>query len=131
MRLGYSLGRTAPALAVYQSILAMGIPATNPARGLYLAAANNAIIAAQALDDLPLAVRIADQAQTYAAENPYIYHSAACVYALTGGQDRALDQVRLAVATRYEHLDVVADDTDLDAIRDRPEFRALFTRAGW
>jgi hypothetical protein len=126
MRLGYSLGRAAPALAVYQAILAIGIPATNPMRGLYLAGLNNAIIAAQAIDDLALAVRIADEAQTYAAENPYIYHSAACVYALTGELDRALDQVRLAVASRYEHLELVADDTDLDAIRDWPAFRALF-----
>jgi tetratricopeptide (TPR) repeat protein len=129
MHLGYSLGRTAPALAIYQAIIAIGIPATTQVRTLYLPAVNNAIIAAQAIGDLPLAVCIADQAQTYAAENPYIYHSAACVYALTGELDRAMEQVRLAVATRYEHLDVVAEDTDLDAIRDRPEFRELFSEA--
>jgi hypothetical protein len=53
-------------------------------------------------------------------------HSAACVYALTGDHERALDQIRLAVATRYEHLDLVKDDPDLDAVRHRAEFRALF-----
>jgi hypothetical protein len=37
-----------------------------------------------------------------------------------------MELVTLAVAARYEHLDKLAVDPDLDAIRDRPEFRALF-----
>jgi tetratricopeptide (TPR) repeat protein len=128
MRLAARLDAGAGRLAVYRRILAFDLPTGGVARTLYLRAANNACVTAHLIGDLALAVRLADAAQPYAAENPHIYHSAACVYALTGDHDRALEQVALAVATGYEHLDLLADDDDLAAIRDRPEFRRLVRR---
>jgi hypothetical protein len=130
MRLAVRLGATPASLAIYRRILAFDIPAGGPARTLYLRAANNACVTAQRTGDLTLAVHLADAAQPHAAENPHLYHAAACVYALTGDYERAMDQVRLAVATGYEHLNLLAEDADLDPIRDRPEFARLVRRAG-
>ena len=58
---------------------------------------------------------------------PLIHYNAACIYAQTGREDDAVKHLRRAhelsdtVIARYAE-----SDTDLDPIRDRAEFKALF-----
>jgi len=125
-QLAYKQGQTAAGLAVYQRILEMPMPAEGDERTNYLQCLNNACVVAHVIGDYPTAVEIADRAQPVAAENPYIYHSAACAYAAVADYDRAFEQVELAVRAGYEHLDKVRTDTDLGPLLDWPRFQALF-----
>jgi hypothetical protein len=107
-------------------VLAMPIPEDGQDRTNYLRAMNNACIQAHAAKAYDAAVRIADRAQPVAHENPYIYHSAACAYAAVGDLARAFEQVKLAVAHDYDHLNKVEVDSDLGALLEWPEFKTLF-----
>ncbi len=126
--LAHELGRTDAALAVYRRLLAMPVPAEGEERGVYQRCANNACVIAHALGNIDEAVRIADAAQPWAAENPHIFHSAACAYAATGDLDRAFAQVERAVEHNYERLDAVEKDTDLGDLLQQPRFTQLFAR---
>ncbi len=102
-------------------------PDAGEARTALVMAWNNACIHAHALGDYAAAVEIADGAQRFAAENPYIHHSAACAYAAVGQSDRALAQVQLAIDRGYEHAEKMETDADLSPLHADPRFSALFT----
>ena len=114
------------AMALYDRVLAQPIPEDEPERTNYLRALNNACIQAHAAKAYAAAVKIADRAQPVAHENPYIYHSAACAYAAVGDYTKALEQVKLAIEQEYDHVHKVEVDSDLGALLDWPEFKALF-----
>ena len=114
------------ALAFYDRVLALPVPDDGDERGNYLRSLNNACVQAHAVKAYEAAVRIADRAQPFAAENPHIYHAAACAYASLGDYDKALQQVKLAIEHDYDHLTKVEVDTDLGALLEWPEFKALF-----
>ena len=114
------------ALALYDRVLELPIPDDGSERTSYLRSLNNACIQAHAVKAFEAAARIADRSQPFAAENPYIYHAAACAYAAVGDMAKAFHQVKLAVEHDYEHLDKVETDRDLGALLDWPEFKALF-----
>jgi suppressor of fused-like protein len=114
------------ALALYDRLLEMPIPEVGMDRTNYLRGMNNACVQAHAAKAYDAAVRIADRAQAFAHENPYIYHSAACAYAAVGDYAKAFEQVKLAVKHDYDHLGKVEVDADLGPILDWPEFKALF-----
>ncbi len=114
------------ALALYDRVLALPVPEDGAQRINYLRSLNNACIQAHAVKAFDAAARIADRAQPFAAENPYIYHAAACAYASVGDLARAFQQVRFAVEHEYEHLARVETDRDLGALLDWPEFKSLF-----
>ncbi len=113
-------------LRVNERVLAMPTPASGAAREEFLKAHNNACVRAHLLKDFARAAALSDAAQPYASDNPYIYHSAACAYAAVGDVDRAFEQVKLAVAADYDHLDRVEVDVDLGTLLDRADFKALF-----
>ncbi|HTM19586.1 MAG TPA: thioredoxin, partial [Kofleriaceae bacterium] len=123
----HDLGRSEAALAVYRRLLEIPLPDEGDERGLYQRCTNNACVIAHALGHIDEAVAIADAARPWAAENPYIFHSAACAYAATGDLDRAFAQCELAVRHGYPRLDALAADTDLGALREQPRFTELFT----
>ncbi|MEO8551969.1 MAG: hypothetical protein ABI678_18460 [Kofleriaceae bacterium] len=116
------------ALAILRRVIALPEPpkTTGEARTALVMAWNNACIHAHALGDYRLAVELADGGQRFAAENPYIYHSAACAYAAVGEIDRALAQVALAIEHDYEHAEKMETDADLAALQSDPRFGALF-----
>ncbi|MBP9203582.1 MAG: hypothetical protein KBG28_06455, partial [Kofleriaceae bacterium] len=119
--------RREDAITVYDRLLGLPLPpAGTHTRRNYLGSINNACIQAYSAGDVALAARIADHAQPYARENPYIYHSAACAYAGVGDLRRAMTQVRLAIEHDYEHLARLEVDPDLGELRHWPEFRAAF-----
>jgi hypothetical protein len=114
------------ALALYDRLLALPMPEDGDERTNYLRAVNNACVQTHAAKAYEAAVRIADRAQAFAHENPYIYHSAACAYAAVGAYAKAFEQVKLAVEHEYEHLAKVEVDTDLGELLEWPQFKELF-----
>lgn len=115
-------------LALLRRVLALPEPSrdANEARTALVMAWNNACIHAHALGDYKLAVELAEGGQPYGAENPYIYHSAACAYAAVGQIDRALDMVARAIDHEYEHAEKMETDADLAPLQTDPRFPALF-----
>jgi photosystem II stability/assembly factor-like uncharacterized protein len=121
-----SAGHREVALELYELVLAMPIPEEGPPRRIYLGSLNDACVLAHVLELYDRAVQIADLAQPFAHENPYIYHAAACAYAAAGDHARAFEQVKLALAHGYDHVPRIEVDTDLGPILEWPEFKALF-----
>lgn len=115
-------------LAVLEHVMALPEPGTdeNHHRHAYTFAFNNACVLAHAMKDYPKALAIAEAAQRWAEENPYIFHGAACAYAAVGEFDKAMHQVERAVARDYDHLDKLEQDTDLGELRNWPRFIELF-----
>lgn len=116
------------ALAILLRVIALPDPpsdAGEPRTALTMAW-NNACIHAHALGDYQLAVQLASGGQRFAAENPYIFHSAACAYAAAGQIDRAIIQVAMAIEHDYDHSEKMETDRDLSALHSDPRFPALF-----
>jgi hypothetical protein len=117
-------------LAVLRVVMAMPEPAAKleggGPRGAWLRSLNSAlaVLHRQKLYDEGAAA--ADTAVRYARDNPYITHNAACCYVAVGRLDDALAQVKLAVELHYPGLDKLQADPDLNALRQRPDFKALF-----
>ena len=57
--------------------------------------------------------------------NPFVFHHTACAYVALGELDRAVGEVRRALAHGYERADDLLADADLAALFDRPDFHAL------
>ena len=82
-----------------------------------------------ALADARAALALADQAPT-GQEKAFTIYQVAGIYALTSRQQpedhrEALRLLALALRTDASWLQVLPDDHDFDAIRDRPEFHEL------
>jgi tetratricopeptide (TPR) repeat protein len=54
-----------------------------------------------------------------------VRYNVACLYALEGDADRALDALEEAFQAGFGHRDWIARDPDLASLRDLPRFRAL------
>jgi photosystem II stability/assembly factor-like uncharacterized protein len=114
------------AVALYDRVVALAVPDDGSDRTNYLRALNNACVQAHAAGAFDAAARIADRAQPVAAENPHIFHAAACAYAAAGDPAKAVEQVKLAIEHDYEHIAKIETDHDLGALLERPELQALF-----
>ena len=56
------------------------------------------------------------------------YYNAACFYSLAGEIELALEHVELAFEKGARHTRWYETDTDIDALRDQPRFKALMKR---
>ena len=66
-----------------------------------------------------------EQIETVLAEDPdkwQGHYHAACLEALTGNGDAAIAHLRRAVELDEQALEWAKDDSDLDGLRDRPDF---------
>jgi mannose-6-phosphate isomerase-like protein (cupin superfamily) len=61
-------------------------------------------------------------------EYPLLAYNLACVESLAGRKEDALKHLRQAAERSDRVRQFAADDSDLDAIRDEPEFKELMTR---
>lgn len=52
-------------------------------------------------------------------------YNAACTYSLAGEKQRAIELLRLTIEAGWDDYDHMARDTDLDNIREEPEFKEL------
>jgi hypothetical protein len=118
----------AAALEILRAVIALPVPPPDAgeAREAYAMSWNNACIAAHALGRFALAVELAVEGQPYAAENPNLYHSAACAHAAVGANDRALAQIQLAIEHGYANSERMETDSDLAPLRADPRFAAIF-----
>ncbi|MDT8341661.1 MAG: hypothetical protein RQ751_09140 [Longimicrobiales bacterium] len=57
-------------------------------------------------------------------------YNAACLLALAGRADEALDRLEEAVGQGFGNRDWLERDPDLEAVRDHPRFRALMEGMG-
>jgi serine/threonine protein kinase/Flp pilus assembly protein TadD len=57
--------------------------------------------------------------------DPNTLYNAACTYGVLGRKTEALDTFKKAVASGYSNLNWAAKDSDLDCLRDDPEFQKL------
>src|SRR4051812_18198021 len=73
-------------------------------------------------------VQRADQARDLAAahpEYPALLYNLACCESLAGRKADAIEHLRLAIATSDSFRSYLAKDSDLDPLREEPEFKAL------
>jgi TolB-like protein/Flp pilus assembly protein TadD len=61
-------------------------------------------------------------------DDPGVLYNAACVYALGGNADRALECLELAVDNGFGHREWLENDTDLDSLRESPRFDTLLNK---
>ena len=87
---------------------------------------NNGLIACLRLTDFERAQPILDAALAVGAQNPDIFHNAACILALRGDLTEALASCRQARDHEYRSFGSMQTDTDLEALFELPEFQSLF-----
>ncbi|MDP2584364.1 MAG: protein kinase [Candidatus Palauibacterales bacterium] len=93
------------------------------ARALCLGA--NALIQ---LGERERALEWAERASRLETSDPGVLYNVACVYALGGMSDRALECLERAVENGFGHREWLENDTDLDSLRDDLRFKALLQR---
>lgn len=74
------------------------------------------------------AFEVIDRALSIDVDDPMILYGAACVYALTDREEEAITHLEKALSQGCCHSDWIEKDTDLDALRDHPRFKALLER---
>jgi non-specific serine/threonine protein kinase len=70
----------------------------------------------------------ADRAVDIDPEEPSVIYNVACVYAIVGSTDEALDLLEQVIARGFGHRGWVEQDPDLRSLRDHPRFRKLLER---
>jgi adenylate cyclase len=89
-------------------------------RALYMGA--NALVG---LGEIERGVEWAERALTLEPEEPMVLYNVGCVFSMAGRTDRALECVEKAVASSPGYVDWLRQDSNLDAIRDHPRFKAI------
>ncbi len=90
------------------------------ARALYLGA-----VALMQLDHRERALDWAKRAHAIDPDDPGVLYNVACLYALAGLADTALECLERAVDNGFGHREWLDNDTDLDSLRSHPRFQAL------
>jgi serine/threonine protein kinase/Flp pilus assembly protein TadD len=67
----------------------------------------------------------AERAVAIDPNDPGIQYNVACLFALEGEEERAIDFLEAAVKAGFAHRDWVMKDPDLDSLRDNPRFKSL------
>jgi serine/threonine protein kinase/tetratricopeptide (TPR) repeat protein len=90
------------------------------ARALYLSAI--ALIQQGAREK---ALERAELAYTIDSSEPVVLYNVACVHALGGMPDKAIDYLDQAIQNGFGHREWIDNDSDLDSLRDHPRFQSL------
>ena len=90
------------------------------ARALYMGA--NGLVA---LGDTERGLEWADRALALDPEDPMLLYNIACIKAMAGAGDAALDCLERAVAGGFRYRGWLEHDSNLDSIRSHPRFQAL------
>ena len=70
----------------------------------------------------------ANRALALDSEDSGVLYNVACVYAQTGGKERALECLERAVQNGFGHREWLENDSDLNALRAEPRFQALLKK---
>src|SRR5205823_558594 len=57
-----------------------------------------------------------------------VLYNVACIYALAGSSNQALDHLDKAIQNGFGHRDWLENDSDMDSIRGEPRFQALLQK---
>ena len=93
------------------------------ARALYLG--SNALYK---LGDIPRAEAWAERALAVDPNDAGVLYNVACAFGVQGQVDRAIDLLERAVENGFGHREWIEHDPDLNALHDRPRFKALLDR---
>lgn len=120
----HGLGRREEALAAYRRGLAAAQNhlLLHPADGRALYFGANAL---SQVGDRERSLEWADRAQALEPDEPQVLYNVACVYALLGESDRALDALERSVTRGWFQREWMGHDPDLAPIREHPRFQAL------
>ena len=125
LRLTYTaLGRTADALAMRARLLEflpthlLKFPDDNRARIFYAGDLAES-------DNKAQAVAEAKKAMELSTDDPLMLYNATCVFSLLGETKLAIESLKNAFKTGYEYADWIKRDSDLDSIRNEPEYIEL------
>jgi tetratricopeptide (TPR) repeat protein len=78
--------------------------------------------------DLEEALKIHLKAAEFPDFAPIASYNAACVYALRGDKDAALKWLETAAQKGFDRASHIAEDTDMDALRDEPRFKEIVAK---
>jgi tetratricopeptide (TPR) repeat protein len=84
--------------------------------------ANNLACSGQDADE---SIRHLQTAVALRPGDPNTLYNAACTYGILGKKTEALETFKKAVDAGYSNLNWAAKDSDLDCLRDNPEFQKL------
>jgi len=82
------------------------------------------------LDRYPEAVSMMDRAIKIDPSDRIVHYNLACVYAIMGDLDQALDYLEKMTGTGMKNMDWIKNDGDLDPLRDHPRFIKFMDRLG-
>lgn len=103
-------------------------PALNPADAARVKQAMQEAAAALTAKDHAGALQALQSYLALVPNDPKALYNAACMAALTGESEQSLAYLDQAVSTGFLSFSRLAGDSDLDAIRDLPAYRALLAR---
>jgi tetratricopeptide (TPR) repeat protein len=92
-------------------------------------ALNGQGFAAYEAGDSEKALALFEEAHEIAPANPVVIYNLACMNALLGNKDKALDWLAKSVEAGFHSPNKIAEDSDLDALRDDPRYAAAFENA--
>ena len=120
----FSLGRTEQAKATFRRAVerVKRHLELNPddARALYLGGG-----ALAHLGDRKQAMDWASKASSIDPKNPSVQYNVACVFALLGEIEQAIDSLEQSITTGMGQTEWIENDSDLDPLREHPRFQAL------
>ena len=93
------------------------------ARALYLGGGGHML-----LGDRKKALEWAGRALAVDPEDPGVLYNVACVYALGGQSDEALNCLEKSVQNGFGHKAWIENDSDFDSIRGDPRFGSLLQK---
>lgn len=64
-------------------------------------------------------------------QDPWVRYNLACSYALLKHSRPAVDALRKAIELGYSDAEHLEQDSDLDSLRNDPEYRRLLKECGW
>jgi len=69
-----------------------------------------------------------NKALEMAPNSPSIHDDMACLHSLDGKVDLALDEIDAALTKGFSEYDVLRRDSDLESVRNHPEFRKVLEK---
>ncbi|HKJ69743.1 MAG TPA: adenylate/guanylate cyclase domain-containing protein, partial [bacterium] len=73
-------------------------------------------------------LRWADRALSLDVEDASVRYNVACLYALEGLQEKAMDCLEEAFRVGFGNREWISRDPDLEPLRDHPRFKELMKR---
>jgi tetratricopeptide (TPR) repeat protein len=95
------------------------------ARALYMGA--NGLVA---LGEVERGLEWARRARDIAPDEPMLLYNLGCIYSLAGEIEEAIDCLERAVAQGLTQKGWYENDSNLDALRPHPRFKALLNKLG-